>query len=188
MPVHDGTRVDAGVYHDFHNVWIGALRNALNGGVLPASYYAMSEQHAGKFIADVLTLHGDTPAPEPLPRLTSGGVAVAEAPPRVRRQLSLSGSARSLRKTLTVRHVSGHRIVALLEMVSPANKDRREHVDEFVDKGGSCAAPRHSYSSCRSFPAEGARSAWHARGRVGTGRRAHDPGGLRCSQSGTNLS
>ncbi len=134
MPVHDGTRVGAGVYHDFHNVWIGALRNALNGGLLPSGYYAMSEQHAGKYITDVITLHGDTPTPAAPPTLTSGGVAVADAPPKVRRQLSLSGSARSLRKTLTVRHISGHRIVALLEMVLPANKDRREHVEEFVDK------------------------------------------------------
>ena len=35
MPVHDWTRVDAGVFHDFHNVWIAFLRNALNSGVLP---------------------------------------------------------------------------------------------------------------------------------------------------------
>jgi hypothetical protein len=35
---------------------------------------------------------------------------------------------------VTIRHVSGHRIVALVEILSPANKDRAEHVDEFVDK------------------------------------------------------
>src|SRR5436189_43098 len=40
----------------------------------------------------------------------------------------------SERRTLTIRHVSGHRIVALLEIVSPANKDRRQHVDDFVAK------------------------------------------------------
>lgn len=71
--------------------------------------------------------------PEP-PRVTTGGLAVAEVPPKVRRQISLPPTARSRRKTLTIRHVSGHRIVALLEMVSPANKDRAEHVEEFIDK------------------------------------------------------
>jgi hypothetical protein len=35
---------------------------------------------------------------------------------------------------LTIRHVSGHRIVAVVEIVSPGNKDRAAHVAEFADK------------------------------------------------------
>ena len=35
MPVHDWTRVAAGIFHDFHTVWTGALRNVLNEGLLP---------------------------------------------------------------------------------------------------------------------------------------------------------
>ena len=38
MPVHDWTRVEAGIFHDFHNVWIGQLRNTLNEGLLPEGY------------------------------------------------------------------------------------------------------------------------------------------------------
>jgi hypothetical protein len=56
MPVHDWTRVEAGIFHDFHTVWIGALRTALNEGLLPQGYYALAEQHAGRSIADALTL------------------------------------------------------------------------------------------------------------------------------------
>jgi len=41
MPVHDWTRVDAGVFRDFHNVWIALLRMAMNSGLLPKGYYAM---------------------------------------------------------------------------------------------------------------------------------------------------
>lgn len=41
MPVHDWTRVEAGIFHDFHTVWIGQIRNALNEGLLPAGYYAL---------------------------------------------------------------------------------------------------------------------------------------------------
>lgn len=133
MPVHDWTRVDAGVFHDFHNVWIALLRIALNSGLLPPGFYAMSEQHAGKYLTDVLTLHGGNQVDLP-PRVISGGVAVAETPPKVRHFLSLMPAARSHRKTLTIRHVSQHRIVALLEIVSPANKDRKNHVDELLDK------------------------------------------------------
>jgi hypothetical protein len=132
MPVHDWTRLEAGIFHDFHNVWIGQLRNALNEGLLPEGYYAMSEQHAGRYVADVLTLQTD-PAQTPAVRAPTG-LAVAEAPPKVRHQFSLSEAARSRRKTLAVRHVSGHRLVALIEIVSPANKDRHEHVQEFLNK------------------------------------------------------
>jgi hypothetical protein len=132
MPVHDWTRVDAGIFHDFHNVWIVELRNTLNRGLLPAGYYAMSEQHAGKYIADVLTLQKAPKSQQPRP--IQPGVAVADAPPKIRTKLSLSPAASSRRKTLTIRHSSGHRIVALLEIVSPANKDRRKHVVEFVNK------------------------------------------------------
>lgn len=132
MPIHDWTRVGAGIFHDFQNVWISQLRNVLNESVLPEGNYALSEQHAGKYIADVLTLH-TSPPPE-LSRPPAGGVSVVEAPPKVRHKLSLSSAARSRRKTLTIRHSSGHRIIALVEIISPANKDRREHVDEFLDK------------------------------------------------------
>lgn len=133
MPVHDWTRVDAGTFHDFHTRWITHLAEALNGGVLPSGYYAMAEQWAGRAIADVLTLE----APSAAPPSSSGGargVAVAETPPRVRRRLSASAAPRALRRTLAIRHVNGHRVVAVVEIVSPGNKDRALHVAEFVDK------------------------------------------------------
>src|SRR5665213_806654 len=127
MPVHDWSRVDAGAFHAFHTAWITHLSEALNGGVLPSGYYALPEQHMGRFIADVLTLQA--PAP-----IEGGGLAVAESQPKVRRKLSASSAAQGRGRTLTIRHVSGNRIVALVEIVSPANKDRRSHVEEFIDK------------------------------------------------------
>ena len=133
MPVHDWTRVDAGTFHALHTAWITHLSEALNGGILPSGYYAMPEQHGGRLIADVLTLQVPQPPPAP-PAEESGGVALADAPPRVRRRLSPSPSARGTRRTLTIRHVSGHRIIALVEIVSPANKDRATHVAELADK------------------------------------------------------
>jgi hypothetical protein len=35
LPIHDWTRVDAGIFHHFHQGWIVALANALNAGKLP---------------------------------------------------------------------------------------------------------------------------------------------------------
>jgi hypothetical protein len=136
VPVHDWTLVDAGIFHDFHVAWIPEIRRALNGGLLPPGYYALAEQHAGGAIADVLTLHASTagpPQPPPLPPPT-GGTLLADAPPRVRRQQTIEPGALARRRSLAIRHTSGHRLVALVEIVSPANKDRGRHVREFAEK------------------------------------------------------
>jgi hypothetical protein len=137
MPVHDWTRVDAGIFHDFHVSWIPEIRKVLNGGLLPEGYYALAEQHTGRSIADLLALHAttapDEALPLPLPPDT-GGLAVAEAPPRTRRRHTVEPAARTRRRSLAIRHVSGHRLVALVEIVSPANKDRARHVEEFTRK------------------------------------------------------
>jgi hypothetical protein len=105
MPVHDWSRVQAGTFHDFHSGWIIHLKEKMNGGLLPGGYYALSEQHVGRRIDDVLALH----APE------------ASASP-------------VLHRTLTIRSVEGHRIVALVEILSPGNKDRAASIEEFVEK------------------------------------------------------
>ncbi len=138
MPLHDWTQVESGIFHAFHTAWIGEIQTALNGGVLPDGYYALAEQHVGQMVTGVLTLH--TPPSreglEPLPRIpeTDGGVTVADAPPQVSRHETLENTVAELRRTLTIRHVSRHRVVALLEIISPANKDRAEHVESFAVK------------------------------------------------------
>ena len=33
MPIHDWTRVDAGLFHAFHHDWITTLTRALNAGI-----------------------------------------------------------------------------------------------------------------------------------------------------------
>ena len=38
------------------------------------------------------------------------------------------------RRTLAIRHISGHRLIAILEIVSPANKDRADHIEDFAAK------------------------------------------------------
>ena len=142
MPLHDWTRVDAGIFHAFHVAWIPEIQKALNGGLLPEGYYALAEQHAGRAIADLLTLHA-SPAPQdpppsrlPLPPAT-GGVALADAPPRTRRRHTVESVGAGRRRSLAIRHVSGHRLIALIEIISPANKDRPRHVEDFADKAAS---------------------------------------------------
>jgi hypothetical protein len=138
MPIHDWTRVTAGTWHDFHLAWIAELRNALNGGILPADYYAQAEQIAGPLGPDVLTLQmPDSLDGAPDPSGPGGGVAVAlrTAAPRMRFTAEAEMTEYALkRRTLVLRHASGERIVALLEIVSPGNKASRYALRAFVDK------------------------------------------------------
>ena len=139
MPLHDWSRVESGIFHDFQTAWIAEIRNALNAGLLPGDYYALAEQHAGGFIADILALHTpprpeDLQPPTPPPIGSGGGTAVAEAPPRAHLEESIELAIKDLRRSLSIRHVRTHKIVALLEIVSPANKDRPAHLEEFSVK------------------------------------------------------
>lgn len=138
MPAHDWTRVEDGVFHAFHVAWIPEISKSLNGGLLPEGYYALAEQHAGQSITDILTLHASPATVKPLPPLPdTGGTAVAEAPPQVRRRETVEAEAIARQRSLAIRHVSGHRLVALLEIVSPGNKDRRRSVEDFVIKAAT---------------------------------------------------
>ena len=134
MPAHDWRKVDAGTFHHFHHGWIYEINQRLNGGMLPGGYYAMAEQHAGRAVADVLALHTGEDAVSD--ESDDGGVSVLVAPPQVGRKVVASANAtyRQLRRTIAVRHVSGHRVVALIEIVSPGNKDRETNVAEFAEK------------------------------------------------------
>ena len=136
MPLVDWTCVDAGIFHAFHLAWIAALQLALNEGILPEGFYALAEQHATRYIPDVLTLHASSPGGElhfrPLPG--SGGTLVAESPPRTRRTMAITPSRATRRRSLAIRHVTEHRLIALIEILSPSNKDRRASVDDFAQK------------------------------------------------------
>jgi len=135
MPVHDWTLVEDGIFHAFHVAWLPLIQKALNAGVLPAGYYALAEQHAGRAIADVITLQESTEqSSRHISPQDEGGIAVAEAPPRVRRKETLNGSFLTLQRSLAIRHVSDHELIALIEVLSPANKDRVKHVEEFTAK------------------------------------------------------
>jgi hypothetical protein len=140
--MHDWTRVPNGVYHAFHNTWIGDLQKALNDNLLPPDYYALGEQQAGDIGPDVLTLQTEEEeSPESelssAEDATNGGmIAVAEAPPRTRITQEAEDVAFYLarQRSVVIRHASGDRVVALIEIVSPANKHSHRTLDDFVDK------------------------------------------------------
>lgn len=140
MPIHDWTRVSAGTWHAFHVGWTAEIQATLNEGLLPPEYYAQAEQIAGPLGPDVLTLQetefssNGTHATQSSNGGT-GGVAVAIAPPRMRMTAEAEMDDYVLkRRTIVIRHASGDRIVALLEIVSPGNKSARRALGSFVEK------------------------------------------------------
>src|SRR5438309_10798234 len=104
MPIHDWTRVRANRFHHFHQTWTPLIAAALNRGLLPDGYLAMTEQITGGPEPDVVTLSlpvrpdGDEP----------GGVAVEDAPPksRIRTQSETTVYARKANR-VTIRHQAG---------------------------------------------------------------------------------
>ena len=85
MPVHDWTRVEAGIFHAFHHGWIEEISRALNRGILPPQYYAMPEQKAAGFGPDVLALEmrsDDTGNSGPAIENDDSPVSLLVAPPR----------------------------------------------------------------------------------------------------------
>ncbi len=135
MPLHDWTRVDAGIFHDFHTTWIGIIRTRLNSGLLPADYFALAEQVAGKIGPDVLTLREPVDDADESESDAGGGLAVATAPPKVHRTAEAEARIYTARqRRLAIRHTSGNRIIAILEIVSSGNKSSRHEFQRFLDK------------------------------------------------------
>lgn len=128
--MHDWTLVPDGIYHAFHARWIASINDRLNASVLPPDFYALPEQSAGGFTPDVLALHSDEP--EESDEAGSGGTAILTRPKT--RFTSEAELYRRRKNHIAVRHVSGDRIVAVLEIVSPGNKSADYPLESFVRK------------------------------------------------------
>lgn len=130
MPVHDWCRVTAGTFHNFHVQWLAALANALNAGILPAGYFAMAEKRGGGPIPDVVALDLGESDDEP----ASHGAATATRPQTTLQAISSGRQSYNQRANrLTIRSEVG-RVVAIIEIVSPGNKDSRNAIGGFLEK------------------------------------------------------
>jgi hypothetical protein len=134
--MHDWTLVEAGIFHAFHHRWISAISDTLNLGLLPRDYYALPEQVAAGFGPDVLTLQDQrTNAGD---ESDGGSVAAAtglQTRPTARFTAETDAEFyRRKKSSIAVRHVSGDRLVAMVEILSPGNKASRSAFRAFVDK------------------------------------------------------
>ena len=126
MPIHDWTRLEPGDFHHFHQRWISALTDSLNGGLLPPEYMAMAEQVTGRPIHG----RGDAAARRQRPRAGCRRHGTADRPGD-RELEKINYATRADR--VVIRHGRG-RVVAILEIVSPGNKDSRHAIRSFVEK------------------------------------------------------
>ena len=139
MPIHDWTRVEAGIFHDFHHSWTKELKRALNR-LLPEDYYALAEQCASGYGPDVLTLktrgdNGATLSRVETPDDSSDSSEVLLASPQVifLGETEMEHYHRK-QKVIAVRHRSDDRVVAMIEVVSPGNKGSQYPFRSFVEK------------------------------------------------------
>jgi Protein of unknown function (DUF4058) len=118
MRIHAWSRVPSGLFHDFHQSWSIRIKDALNSGRLPRGVAALVEQRAEPKELDggIVTL------PPPFTRI-------------VRRTTNEIYASRANR--IVVKHHLG-RIIAVIEIVSPGNKDSRAALRDFVEKTIDC--------------------------------------------------
>jgi len=128
MPMHDRTRVDAGICHAFHHEWISEIHRAVMKR-LPEDYYSLPEQQAAGFGPDILTLKFDDEDS------TSGGAVATKSRPTTKLfQETPTEFYLRKKKAVVIHHVSGDRIVAMIEIVSPGNKNSAHGLRSFVRK------------------------------------------------------
>ena len=149
MAIHDWTKIFAGGFHHFHQAWVMRISDQLNQGILPNGFFAAAEQSSGGPYPDVVTLEmnvrepGMTGSAEPELPGQVGGVAIADAPPQVRFSFDseiLQYAEKADR--IAVRSLSGNRIVAIVEIISPGNKHSglafrkfREKIQNLIENG-----------------------------------------------------
>jgi hypothetical protein len=142
MPLRDHFRPpldDLTSWEGFHGGWPMMIVQAL-ASKLPDRYVAAPRVHSGSSVqVDVATYETETPAPSAQGADGgNGGVAVAVwAPPRPTLTVATDLPDLDEYEVRVYDSKRGRRLVAAVEIVSPANKDRPEHRRGFVAK---CAA------------------------------------------------
>jgi hypothetical protein len=141
MPLRDHFRPpldDATSWEGFHGGWPMVIVQQLRKQ-LPAGYVAEPRVHSGSYVeVDVATFETDRPSALPATGEGNGGVATAVwSPPRPSVAVETMLPDCDEYEVRIYDAKRGRQLVAAIEIVSPANKDRPEHRNVFVAK---CAA------------------------------------------------
>ncbi len=128
MPMHDWSRVNAGLFHHFHQGWCWEIGGALNRGPLPDGYTALVEQRSGSRETDVLAIEEKA-----IDDATAGGVALRVRPQTKHVRQSERDYYADKASRIAIRHRLG-RVVAFIEIVSPGNKHDDVSLRNFCEK------------------------------------------------------
>ena len=104
MPIHDWSRKPVGLFHHFHQQWVGSICDGLNARRLPKGFYSLLEQHAAGIIPTRL-----------MSQATDEDIYAAKA------------------DRIAIFNPLGD-VVAVIELVSPGNKNSRHALRSFVEK------------------------------------------------------
>lgn len=124
-------------WESFHVNWAGAIADALNERLLPEGYFAEEHAQLGTRVEiDVATVAESDPAVAPLPAgATTTLPARIWTPPAP--ALVIPGAFPDSFEVLVFLGEGGANLVAAIELVSPANKDRASHRQAFAVKCAS---------------------------------------------------
>lgn len=117
------------IFHDFHHEGISSIKHVRNRGLLPADDDALAEQVAAGFGPDVLTLQDqehEAPA--------SGGAITTTRPQTAYFAERAAGVRQRHKCIVAVRHASNDRVVAMIEVLSPGNKNSATAFNAVVHK------------------------------------------------------
>jgi len=133
MPLHDWTNAYSGLFHDFHQSWSIRIKEALNRGLLPKGVLALVEQKSGLLEPDVLAIerHGRWRAQSDT---REGSVATAEPQTRMMQRADTDEKYYAAKANRIVVRKDFGDILAVIEIVSPGNKNSKKALSQFVDK------------------------------------------------------
>jgi hypothetical protein len=115
-------------------LWMSSITNRLNAGILPTGYFAMAEQIIGRPETDVVALQTGSLQKPRADR--NGGVVLAPFRPKTRFVMPVPShqDRYALKANRVVIHHELGEVVAVIELVSPGNKDRQRSLRTFVEK------------------------------------------------------
>jgi hypothetical protein len=121
-------------WEGFHSAWASAIAHQLNRGLLPPRFFAEPNVHLGGQVQiDVATFDGEGGRGA----AGEGAMTAVWAPPRPALAVPADLSNLDVFEIQVINDEEGPRLMAAVELISPANKDRPSHRRAFAIKCAS---------------------------------------------------
>jgi Protein of unknown function (DUF4058) len=124
-------------WEGFHQIWVASMVRRLNRGLLPSRYHAAPHIRLGTYAEiDVGTRQEESVSVQEMPNASDGAVATY-SPPKPQLTFEADLSREDVFEIQVFDDELGQNLVAAVELISPANKDRPQSRHEFVVKCAS---------------------------------------------------